>query len=101
VQACSDADAWPLLHSNSIILRHRNALNLRRRSFWAGGKDRHAEPSEIRAFDSKHEFRRPAICLVSAIIGVGGIAKKDRQSRRLADARGKKSTGADKHAFPH
>jgi hypothetical protein len=33
--------------------------------------------------------------------GVGGIAKKDRQSRRLADARGKKSTGADKPALPH
>jgi hypothetical protein len=32
---------------------------------------------------------------------VGGIAKKDRQSRRLADARGNKSTGADKPALPH
>jgi hypothetical protein len=32
---------------------------------------------------------------------IGGIAKKDRQSRRLADARGNKSTGADKPALPH
>jgi hypothetical protein len=38
---------------------------------------------------------------ISSKSSVGVIAKKDRQSRRLADARGNKSTGADKHALPH
>jgi hypothetical protein len=38
---------------------------------------------------------------ISSKSSVGGIAKKDRQSRRLADASGNKSTGADKPALPH
>jgi hypothetical protein len=38
---------------------------------------------------------------ISSKSSVSGVAKKDRQSRRLADARGNKSTGADKLALPH
>jgi hypothetical protein len=60
-------------------------------------KNRLTDPSEIRAFDFKGEFRRSAICLLPATIGVdrpilgifrenGSSAwrKKDRQQRHSA-----------------
>jgi len=44
-------------------------------------KNRLADPSEICALDSKHEFRRPAICSVADTIGIDrpilGIFRED------------------------
>jgi hypothetical protein len=59
-----------LRHSHSIVSTHRNALILCRKFFPCAAKDRLADPSEIRALDFKQEFRRSAICSVSATIGV-------------------------------
>jgi len=45
-------------------------------------KNRLTDPSEIRALDFKHEFRRSAICSVSDTIGIDrpilGIFREDR-----------------------
>jgi hypothetical protein len=57
-------------HSHSIILSHGNALNFQYKFFLRTTKNRLAEPSEICALDFKHEFRRSAICSVSATIGI-------------------------------
>jgi hypothetical protein len=57
-------------HSHSIVRSHRNALNSRRKFFLHTTKNRLPDPSEIRALDFKHEFRRSAICSVSATIAI-------------------------------
>jgi hypothetical protein len=45
-------------------------LNSRRKFFLHTTKNRLPDPSEIRALDFKHEFRRSAICSVSATIAI-------------------------------
>ena len=57
-------------HSHSIVLSHRNTLNFQRKFFQRATKNRLADPSENRALDFKHEFRRHAICSISATIGI-------------------------------
>jgi len=57
-------------HSHSIVLRHGNALICPRKFFPPATKNRLRDPSEICAIDFKNEFRRSAICLVSAAIGI-------------------------------
>ena len=70
-----------LNHSHSIVLSHGNALNFQRKFFLCATKNRLTDPSEIRAFDFKHEFRRSAIYSVSDIIGIDrpilGIFRED------------------------
>jgi hypothetical protein len=57
-------------YSHSIVLRHGNALICPRKFFPPATKNRLRDPSEICAIDFKHEFRRFAICSVSATIGI-------------------------------
>jgi hypothetical protein len=76
-------------------LSDRNALNFQSKRFPLTPKNRLVDPSEIRALDFKHEFRRSAICSVSATIGIDwsnleifredgtlSVAQKGRQQRR-------------------
>jgi hypothetical protein len=57
-------------HSHSIVLPHRNALIFRCKYVLRTAKDRLSDPSKIRARDFRGEFRRSAICWVSATIGI-------------------------------
>jgi hypothetical protein len=57
-------------HSHSMVLSHGNALIFQRKFFLRTAKNRLTDPSEIFALDFKHEFRRSAICSVSATIGI-------------------------------
>ncbi|MGH6710269.1 MAG: hypothetical protein ACREEK_14985 [Bradyrhizobium sp.] len=87
------------LHSHSIVLSDRNALNSKCKFFPLATKNRLLDPSEICALDFKEKFRRFRICSVSATIGndwsillelfreagVNSLPKKDRQRWRIAD----------------
>jgi hypothetical protein len=57
-------------HSHSIILCRGNALDFQRKFFLRTTKNRLADPSENCALDFKREFRRSAICSMSATIGI-------------------------------
>jgi hypothetical protein len=48
-------------------LSNRNTLNFQNERFPLTSKNRLVDPSEIRALDFKHQFRRSAICAVSTI----------------------------------
>jgi hypothetical protein len=57
-------------YTHSIVLTYGNALIFQRKFFLRTAKNRLADPSENRALEFKHEFRRSAICSVSATIGI-------------------------------
>jgi hypothetical protein len=57
-------------YSHSIILNHGRALEFQRKFFLCATKSRLTDPSEICTLDFKAEFRRSAICSVSATIDI-------------------------------
>jgi hypothetical protein len=57
-------------HSHSIVFGHCDALNFLREFLLRTLEHRVRDQSEIWALDSKQEFRRSAICSVSATIGI-------------------------------
>ena len=57
-------------HSHSIILSQGNVLDFKRKFFLSATKNRLPDPSEIRAFDFKQEFRRSVMWMASATIGI-------------------------------
>lgn len=57
-------------YSHSIVPSHDNPLIQQCKFFRRTANHRLSDPSEIRALDFKHEFRRSAICSISAVIGI-------------------------------
>jgi hypothetical protein len=76
-------------HFHSIVLRHGNALTCRRKFFLQTMKHRAPDPSEICALDFEEEFRRSAICSVSATIGIDWPIFHIACKERPEDLRGK------------
>jgi hypothetical protein len=65
--------SYPVLaapHSHSIVLSGDNALIFHLKFFLRKAKSRLPDPSKTPALDFKEEFRRFAICSVSATIGI-------------------------------
>lgn len=86
-------------YAHSMVLRDHNRQLYQRKTSRPSAKTRFSDPSEIRAFDFKGEFRRSAIYPVSTTIGINRPIFKGGYKVIVLDS-SKKSVGL-RGASPH